>query len=135
MSGQRHCLMQAGGGWAGGEVKGGEDVLREDEEMEGLKKNRNEVDSVLVNQALLISIAAALSNSFFEKYGFLFWIAPQLFNYINYFFIQFFLAEVRDRLSAGGIKGETSRDGNFGHSPTTKGARESRGRQPSKNAH
>lgn len=62
LSGQLHCLMQAGGGWAGGQ-----DVLREDEEMEGLKKNRNEVDSVLVNQALLISIAAALSNSFLKK--------------------------------------------------------------------
>lgn len=94
-------------------------MLREDEEIEDLKKNWNEVDSVLVNQALLISIAAAFSNSFLEKNGFNFWIAPQLFNYINYFFIHFFLAEVRDRLSAGGIKGETSRDGNFGHSPTT----------------
>lgn len=57
-----------------------------------------------------------------------------LLSFIYYFFIHF-LAASRDWLSAGGIKGEASRDGKFGHSPTAKGARESRGRQPSKNAH
>lgn len=66
--------------------------------MEGLKKNRNEVDSVLVNQALLISVAAAISNSFLKKYGFLFWIAPQLFNFINYFFIHFFIFQLRSEI-------------------------------------
>lgn len=69
----------------------------------------------------------------------LFWMRINLFFsallYQLFFLLIFFLAAVRDWLSAGGIKGEASRDGNFGHSPPTTGERESRGRQPSKNAH
>lgn len=49
--------------------------------------------------------------------------------------LSIFPAAIRGWLSAGRVKREACRDGDFGHSSPTKGTRESGGRQPSKDAH